>query len=103
MGSDGGIRRKVQAYKPDLILKKEHLEYGASENGYGDEVGVGSKEICEKYLKLPKTLKDMALLLTTDMSNEEKKIRNIQVIGIINTCKRLSIYCNLSYIVNMLV
>ena len=87
MGDDGHIKPKVAACKPDLILKKERLEYGASENGGPDEVGIGSKELTEKYIKLPKTLKDMALRLAADLDNEEKKIRKLQIIGIINTRK----------------
>ncbi|KAI9495886.1 hypothetical protein BDB00DRAFT_197414 [Zychaea mexicana] len=61
VGADGSIKGKAQACKPDMILKKDQLEYGASEHGYADEAGVGAKEIEEKFLKLPKTLKDMAL------------------------------------------
>ncbi|KAG2228361.1 hypothetical protein INT45_011153 [Circinella minor] len=56
---------------------------GAGENGYADEAGVGTKEIAEKMLKLPKTLKDMALRLASAVDNEEKKIRKIQVVGVI--------------------
>ena len=52
-----------------------------------DEAGVGSKEITKTYIKLPKTLKDMALRLATDLDNEDKRIRKLQVVGIINTRK----------------
>ena len=82
----------VQGYKPGMILKKERLEYGASENGGANEAGVGSKEVTEKFIKLPKTLKDMALRLAADLDNEEKKIRKLQVVGIINTRKQWFFY-----------
>ncbi|KAG2227172.1 hypothetical protein INT45_003902 [Circinella minor] len=58
---------------PDATKIEEQLEYGASENGGADEAGIGSKELIEKYIKLPKTLKDMALRLAADLDNEEKK------------------------------
>ncbi|KAI7857608.1 hypothetical protein BDC45DRAFT_532449 [Circinella umbellata] len=87
---DGHIKPKVSACKPDLILKKEQMEYGASENGGADEAGIGSKELIEKYIKLPKKLKDMALRLAADLDNEEKKIRKLQIIGILNTHLRMS-------------
>ncbi|KAG2216828.1 hypothetical protein INT45_003157 [Circinella minor] len=90
VGDDGRIKPKVQGYKPDLILKKEQLEYGASENGGADEAGIGAKEVTEKYIKLPKTLKDMALRLAADLNNEEKKIRKLQIVGIINTHLRMN-------------
>ncbi|KAI7847028.1 hypothetical protein BDC45DRAFT_36832 [Circinella umbellata] len=69
---DGHIKPKVSACKPDLILKKEQMEYGASENRGADEAGIGSKELIEKFIKLPKTLKDMALRLLADLDNEKE-------------------------------
>ena len=84
---DGSVMRKIVGAKPDLIISKNMLEYGASEHGYEDEAGVGMKELTERYLKLPKTLKDMMLKIGQYIDNDRKALRSLRIIGFSHTRK----------------
>ncbi|KAI7847299.1 hypothetical protein BDC45DRAFT_358386 [Circinella umbellata] len=76
--------RMIVGVKPDLIISKNMLEYGAAEHGYEDEAGVGTKELTERYLKLPKTLKDMMLKIGQYLDNDRKALHtHLRMVGLI--------------------
>ena len=81
------MKAKVIALKPDMILKKDGLEYGSAEHGFPDESGVGEKELNETFLKLPKTLKDMMLKLIEEVNYDEATIRSLRVVGLVHSRK----------------
>ncbi|KAI7860141.1 hypothetical protein BDC45DRAFT_564145 [Circinella umbellata] len=87
---DGSLQRKILGTKPDMIITKNMVEYGLAEHGYDDEAGVGSKELVERFIKLPKTMKDMLVRLASEISNEEYKIRQLKVVGFSHTHTRVT-------------
>ncbi|KAG2219818.1 hypothetical protein INT45_001150 [Circinella minor] len=92
LGSDGSIKAKISAVKPDLILTKDNLEYGSAEHGFDDESGVGEKELHETYTKLPKTMKNMMMKLMAEVDYDEKAIRSLRVVGLVHSHLRMTAY-----------
>lgn len=84
---NGDVKHKVLGVKPDMIVAKYMLEFASAEHGFYDEAGIGSKESVEKMLKLPKTMKDMLLMLHNEMGNKECHLRALRVIGFSHTRK----------------
>ncbi|KAI7847387.1 hypothetical protein BDC45DRAFT_355726 [Circinella umbellata] len=89
---DGSIKPKIQSVKPDLILTKEHLEFGAAEHGFDDESGVGEKELNETYTKLPKTMKDLMMKLAASVDYDETTMRSLRVVGLVHSHLRMTAY-----------
>ncbi|KAI8141482.1 hypothetical protein BJV82DRAFT_177720 [Fennellomyces sp. T-0311] len=88
--SEAGLAPKLAAWKPDLLLTKDEVEYGCSENGGKEESGGGTKETVEKWLKVPKLLKDMLDLAAQKLEYDETLVRQLKVIGFIHTHLRVS-------------
>ncbi|KAG2227171.1 hypothetical protein INT45_003901 [Circinella minor] len=87
---DGSIKQKVLGAKPDLIISKNMIEFAAAEQGYSDEAGCGVKELSERYLKLPKNLKDMLLKIGCHLDNDRKSIRAVRTVGFSHTHLRMT-------------
>ena len=79
--SGQGLDSWLAAWKPDLLLIKGEIEYGCSEHDGYDEARAGKKEIFEKWLKLPKLLKDMFCRASRKVDNNEKYIRELKIAG----------------------
>ena len=85
--SETGLEPKLAAWKPDLLLTKDEVEYGCSETGGKEESGGGTKETVEKWLKLPKLLKDMFDLAAQKLDCDETLVRRLKVVGFMHTRK----------------
>ena len=79
--SGQGLESWLAAWKPDLLLIKDEIEYGCSEHAGYDEAGAGKKEIFEKWLKVPKLLKDMFCRASRKVDNDETYIRKLRIAG----------------------
>ena len=87
LSSDGSIKQKVLGVKPGMTIAKDMLEFGSAEHVYFDESGAGSKELIERFIKLPKTMKDMLLQLGSELHNDESCLRALRVVGFCHTRK----------------
>lgn len=68
------------------------VEFAIAEQGYSDEAGCGAKELGERYLKLPKNLKDVLLNIGRHLDNDVKSIRSIRTVGFSHTRKFISFF-----------
>ncbi|RGB37264.1 hypothetical protein C1646_605346, partial [Rhizophagus diaphanus] len=73
--------RKCIGRKGDLVLRKSYIEFGGGEVGCKYEGKNGTKLLKERGLKLPKMLRDMLMLLCESIGNNDKKVRQLEVIG----------------------
>ncbi|KAI8141306.1 hypothetical protein BJV82DRAFT_182790 [Fennellomyces sp. T-0311] len=90
VGDDGSILPKIRVEKPDLILIKDGYEYGCSEAGSEDNAGVGVKEAFERYIKLPKIMKDMLLRLQSKLDNDKELMPKLKIVGFSHTHLRMT-------------
>ncbi|OBZ88591.1 hypothetical protein A0J61_03373, partial [Choanephora cucurbitarum] len=77
---------------PDLIISKDHFEYGCAEYGKDDKKGMNVKEAVEGSLKLPKEMKNLLKRLLSRVSREdEEEMKKIKTIGFL--CSHLRMNC----------
>ena len=79
----GPVDMQQTSFRPDLILFRNGVEYGAAECGKADTAGIGKKEVIESQLHCPKVLKSMMNLAASKVENDEKTLRSIRIIGFI--------------------
>ena len=79
--SGTGMDAWLAAWKLDLLLLKQEVEYGGSEHGGFEAAGAGKKEIFEKWLKLPKLMKDMFYRVARKVDSEEDYLRELRIAG----------------------
>ena len=72
-----------------MLVINNMLDYPSAEHGFYDEAGIGSKESVKKLLKLPKTMKDMLLMLHNEVGNKEDHLRSLRAIGFSHSRKFL--------------
>ncbi|KAI7859895.1 hypothetical protein BDC45DRAFT_530353 [Circinella umbellata] len=89
--SGQGLESWLAAWKPDLLLIKDEIEYGCSEHAGYDEAGAGKKKIFEKWLKVPKLLKDMFCRASRKVDNDETYIRKLRIAGFTHNHLRMSL------------
>ncbi|KAI9485155.1 hypothetical protein BDB00DRAFT_792336 [Zychaea mexicana] len=86
--SDRGINGKAaidfkrSSARPDLVLYRNGIEYGAAEGGNINDDGMSKIEIVESHLHCPKVLKNMLDHAAAKAGeNNEQLVRPLRVIG----------------------
>ncbi|KAI7854600.1 hypothetical protein BDC45DRAFT_507653 [Circinella umbellata] len=89
--SGNGANGWVTGWKPDLLLTKQEIEYGVAEHGGYDEACAGRKELFEKWLKLPKLIKDMFCRAARKVNYEKEYMRELKIAGFCHNHLRVSL------------
>ncbi|KAI9496365.1 hypothetical protein BDB00DRAFT_810188 [Zychaea mexicana] len=77
--SGKGMDAWVAAWKPNLLLIKQEIEYGCAEHcGFNNAI---KKELFGKWLKLPKIMKDMFSRCCRKLDDDEDGIRRLKIVG----------------------
>ncbi|KAG2220806.1 hypothetical protein INT45_012475 [Circinella minor] len=79
--SGNGLNDWITVWKPDLLLIEQEIEYGVAEHGGYDEACAGKKELFEKWLKLPKLIKDMFCRAAHKVNHEKEYLWELKVAG----------------------
>ncbi|KAI8077846.1 uncharacterized protein BX664DRAFT_343639 [Halteromyces radiatus] len=68
-----------------MIIRKASngiaLEYGGTETSAIYDSDLGKKRMHDEELKLPKTMRDMLLMIAEDIKWDSEKLKEIEIVG----------------------
>ncbi|CAO3670371.1 unnamed protein product [Umbelopsis ramanniana] len=99
--STTAVRRQIMGHRADFIIRKLQTEYACGESGKRYSGEKDTKLLLERDLKLPKMMKDQLLQLFKACDNDEKIVRKLSTVGILQyglSTSMLSMDCPAGYV-----